>query len=446
MSFLKFEIKINNIRLLVALVLLSALTSSCTLRKRNPAPKDDSKKEDSDENKKTDAEKKTDTTSDTKPNTRPATETPGGTAPPSANNNDSGNTNNQTQNKRWSGEGIPDNQSNNSNSTSPQSKSNSKNNLVYTDSGSDDLIESLRTELDKEISNQEDIRKKAQIFAKSIVDVKVTDKKRSQAQVEIKISNLSNETDNNLTTTIVLKGSNNRENNGIALTENNKSNSNIKGFLECIDAETHTNCSTYKLQLFKKDDKQEIPATIAIRNLKAKFDLLTSSETEIKNEPLKDIADLFQNDGESDNYFLPRYTILQSFSVIDGKSQFQLHLETNNGDFINIGGPLLTSVDDNNPMSVNLTKNLPFITPLPTQAKAHEKSENQTAENVEQSNNDLSKNFESAMLKSNDGRGNLVVDLIGKANSENSDTAEKLTFRITTTPLNIKNSESNSKN
>lgn len=436
---------------------MSAFTSSCTLRKRDPAPKDDSKKESTenknedsdkktDNDKKSDSDKKTDSTSDTKPNTNSATETPGGPTPPSTNNNNSGNNNNQTQNKRWSGESIPDNNANNSNSTSPQSKTNSKNNLVYTDSGSDDLIESLRAELDKEISNQEDIRKNALNFAKSIVDVKITDKKSSQAQVEIKISNPSNETDNNTTTTIFLKGSKNRENTGIALTENNKSNSNIKGFLECIDAETHTNCSTYKLQLFKKDDKQEIPATIAIRNLKAKFELLTSSETEIKSESLNDIAGLFQNNGESDNYFLPRYTILQSFSVIDGKSQFQLHLETNNGDFINIGGPLLTSVDDNNPMSVNLTKNLPFITPLPTQAKAHEKSENQTAANVEQSNNDLSKNFESAMLKSNDSRGNLVVDLIGKANSENSDAAEKLTFRITTTPLNIKNSESNSKN
>lgn len=444
---------VKNIIFLISMTLIATLDTSCTLRKRNPPPKEDATKKNEE-----DAKNKADENKDKKTETNETKESEAKPQKPSEAQKPNGNPKPQTSNTTQEKSDLdalhhplnPFNQNKKNltpairrkrltgaqqeiESLDEENKTHLKVDLAYTDSSSDDLIETLRTQLNAKINNNSALKRLAYDFANSISDVKILNKKDSTVTVEVHTSEIKNENTQSVST-ILLKGSQKKNSRTIILQNYSEENKRYQGSLKCLDKNTYYTCSTYILTVSKIVDQLEVPASIIIRNTQAKFEVLAASDSTTEDSTIQELFTLLQSEDKKDNHILPRYSIIQSFSVIGGKAQFQLHLSTPNGEFINLEGPLLTSIGNKTSMKIPLSKNPQFIVPLTTQAR--DKQETEELSSVL----DMGSFFESAFLKSNDGRGKIVIDLVGAPRSK-----EVLTIQISNTRLPLTNMDSESK-
>ena len=264
-------------------------------------------------------------------------------------------------------------------------------NLAFTDSSNDYLIPFLR--LEKEGGEGKSKYKKSSFeWSKQIASVKIMKLKNSQFSVEIIY-----EGDDKILTTVILTGTSQMNDRYALLTEKEsdnielKLNSVINGELRCIDQNFQPICANYHLKLIMKktDGDDSVEAILRTSSFRLSFEAPKSHS--------KDPHFLEVNDELKSAHFTNLE--MQSFAIINGRSEFSIKLLADTKKYIFINGPLLTNFG-NSPTDIQLNSSDNNYSIL-------------TSELLPQLTKDSSllNDEDFAYLVSNDGSGSLVIKL-----------------------------------
>lgn len=301
--------------------------------------------------------------------------------------------------------------------------------LAYTDSSPDALIELLRIQQFENSKSSEELKKLTLNLAKAVSHVQLSIDDSSKYTLNIQLS------ENNAETNLSFEGSATalKETftlNSIIINTSEKDAANkekteprYKTIMQCLDKETKNQCTTYQAKLIKTQDNKDITVQIIIRNSFSEFKLGRFTPLEFKSSSLNEISHLFRNTIDGESFPVTRYGKFQSFSVINGVAGFQLHLETNKGDFLSLGGPLITSFGSRFSMSIPLSKNPQLMVKTSILNKKEELKEKSV---------DLTQSISEALLKYNNGRGHLEIEL--KGSQADATATESLKLKVKSLP------------
>jgi len=307
-------------------------------------------------------------------------------------------------------------------------KSGNFKNAAYTDSSSDILINKIASiNSDKSFSNEQKYRSSE--FAKQIESVKILDSRGTLFSVLItyteglyrawnpESNTFETKKDKAIIKTKKLSGPSKEDGRYASLIESQSNStsakqdamdSELKGELRCLDLVFKFRCSNYLLHVTQtKPDGAEAHADIVFRSATAKISdvKLDHKIDQPVSEKTTQLYDLF-NKTYDDHYFEEKRIKMYSITVANGISEFKVELETNKGESISLGGPLVAGIGNSVPMKFPLNKNPDF------------KIFKESAKNL----TDLTQLFDVAYLNFNNGRGKIKISF---ANTSNSDEPTK---------------------
>lgn len=172
----------------------------------------------------------------------------------------------------------------------------------------------------------------------------------------------------------------------------------VRAELRCLDLDYKSTCANYFIQVNKMNHDEIIAqAELIVRNNRAKVSEIqvTQASTDLKlSEKSTQLVDLF-NGTYDDHYFEDKFIKFYSLTVVEGISEFKVQMETNRGEIISVGGPLLTGIGNAVPLNYPLIKN-------PNFQIVKERNKNSVT-------TDLSSLFDAVLLNYNNGRGKIKL-------------------------------------
>lgn len=197
------------------------------------------------------------------------------------------------------------------------------------------------------------------------------------------------------------------------------SDSGMIGELRCVDLAYKGKCSHYLLRLILNSREGEAVAEVVIRRSTATL-RIAPPRTETQDPRARMLRDILYNSSLR-NPQGPHFTTfdMQSWAVVNGRSEFQVHIQTDQGEHLYFTGPLLTAFGSE-PINVLLKRN-------PNQA------ESTNARWMSTKSGFITSMIDSARLVSNNGRGSIKIDLI----IADHRTQEPIAFGLTFTRMLI---------
>jgi hypothetical protein len=308
-----------------------------------------------------------------------------------------------------------------------------KDSLAYTDSAMDSLMTQIRIHQQKAPESQS--KQDSLNFAKQIRDIKilVANKGNYTLQVvygsskdkpvEVKLTGKFKDQNATAdlqasTTKTPAKSSNSEMHPEVAP----EIHADIQGTLRCMEAEPTANkCSVFHVTLKLKQASGEAVAEALLRSSEADVRVkLPSSIASGGNAEI--LAQIFSNSESRKSSGSKIETIrLQSFAVVNGRSEFQIRMLTSDNEYLYFKGPLLASFGD-----------APFTMPLISQPELQDPA---NAKWAQSSSNRLAKMVINSQLVANDGRGSVKVLMTVK--NKKSKSAKTSEFQMTFTRKTI---------
>ncbi|MEY4617232.1 MAG: hypothetical protein RJB66_2192 [Pseudomonadota bacterium] len=195
------------------------------------------------------------------------------------------------------------------------------------------------------------------------------------------------------------------------------SDAGMLGELRCIDLAKRGKCAHYLLRLILNTRDGEAVAEAVIRRTSATLSI-TPPRVETRDPRVRMLREILYNSSLR-NPQGPHISSfdMQTWAVMNGRSEFQLHLQTDQNEHLYFAGPLLTAFGGE-PINVLLKRN-------------PNTSESDSGRWMSTSAGFMTSMIDSARLVKNNGRGTIKIDLI----IADHQTQEPVTFGMTFTRM-----------
>lgn len=196
---------------------------------------------------------------------------------------------------------------------------------------------------------------------------------------------------------------------------------NLVGELRCVDLHMRDRCATYLLSLVLRQNDGEAKADIIIRRSRSAL-TINPPQIQSRDPRVRTLKEIFYNSSLRIPHGLHFYAVeMQSFAVVNGRSEFLIKMAGDQGENLYFSGPLLTAFGSE-PMELLLRRNPEFFGD----------SNHQWAR---MNSGSISSMIDSATLVMNNGRGGLFINLTVSERGTQRPIIFGLSFTRNTTPV-----------